>query len=318
MTKSALHKFANITKGQNCTGNDIENAKDAKYCFNAYDAERIKFCNRVAGGRDSYDVFGIEGELMYEGMATGFGSYANRFYVYANALANSSFIYRCYSSSNLFGCVSLTNKQYCILNKQYTKEEYEVLVPKIIASMNELPYVDKRGIVYKYGEFFPVELSPFAYNETIAQEHFPLTKEQVLERGYAWKDAETRSYQIDIPSENLPDHINDIDESIVGKVIGCAHNGGCNEQCTTAFKIVKEELQFYKKMNFPVPRLCPNCRHYERLKQQNPLKLWHRQCMCDKSHPQHSGKCPNEFETSYAKDRPEIVYCEQCYQAEVL
>ena len=35
-------------------------------------------------------------------------------------------------------------------------------------------------------------------------------------------------------------------------------------------------------------------------------------------HSHHKGKCPNEFETSYAPDRPEIVYCEQCYQAEVI
>ncbi len=27
--------------------------------------------------------------------------------------------------------------------------------------------------------------------------------------------------------------------------------------------------------------------------------------------------CQNEFETSYAPDRPEIVYCERCYQQEV-
>jgi len=26
---------------------------------------------------------------------------------------------------------------------------------------------------------------------------------------------------------------------------------------------------------------------------------------------------PNEFETAYAPDRPEIVYCEKCYQQEV-
>ena len=28
--------------------------------------------------------------------------------------------------------------------------------------------------------------------------------------------------------------------------------------------------------------------------------------------------CPNEFETTYSPDRPEIVYCEQCYQQEVV
>lgn len=318
MKENALHKFANITKGEYCTGNDIENAKEAVYCFNIYDAQQVKFCSRAAGARNCYDAFGVAGELMYEGVGTGFGGYANQFYAHTNALSNSLFAYRCYNSSNLFGCTSLTNKQYCVLNKQYTKESFEALVLKIIQQMKDMPYIDKKGRIYKHGEFFPTELSPYAYNETIAQEYFPLTKEQALEKGYRWKDPETRNYQIDIYSDKLPDHINDVDESIIGKVIECAHKGTCNEQCTTAFKVVQGELEFYKKMGFPVPRLCPNCRHYDRLKQKNPFKLWHRQCMCDKNHPQHSGKCPNEFETSYAPDRPEIVYCEQCYQAEVV
>ena len=46
--------------------------------------------------------------------------------------------------------------------------------------MNEMPYKDKKGNIYKYGEFFPAELSPFFYNETTAQEYFPLTKEAPL------------------------------------------------------------------------------------------------------------------------------------------
>jgi len=27
--------------------------------------------------------------------------------------------------------------------------------------------------------------------------------------------------------------------------------------------------------------------------------------------------CTNEFETPYAPDRPEIVYCEECYNKEI-
>lgn len=31
-----------------------------------------------------------------------------------------------------------------------------------------------------------------------------------------------------------------------------------------------------------------------------------------------TGRCPNEFETTYAPERKEIVYCEQCYREEVV
>jgi len=199
-----------------------------------------------------------------------------------------------------------------------------------------MPYMDQKGRVYRYGEFFPPELSPFAYNETIAQEYFPLTKEEAEAQGYRWRDPDTKNYTITKLPSALPDHIKDVNDSILKETIGCAHAappaGGCNHQCTTAFKIIPEELQFYRRMNLPLPRLCPNCRHYERLAQRNPLRLWHRQCMCDPStssgqatkyqntakHFHGDKPCPNEFETSYSPERPEIVYCEQCYNAEVV
>jgi hypothetical protein len=175
--------------------------------------------------------------------------------------------------------------------------------------MSDMPYIDSKGKIYKYGEFFPSELSPFAYNETIAQEYFPVSKEQAIQQGYKWKDKEERNYKIDIKTEDIPDNINETTEDILGKVIECAHLGNCNQQCTEAFKIIPEELAFYKRMGLSLPHLCPNCRHYERLAQRNPLKLWHRSCM--------NKDCNNKFETSYAPERPEIVYCEKCYQQEV-
>ena len=168
------------------------------------------------------------------------------------------YIYCSSGSEHLFGCVGLRNKQYCIFNKQYTKEEYEKLVPRIIAQMNEVPYRDKKGMTYRYGEFFPPELSPFAYNETIAQEYFPLTKEEALEKGYAWKDPKTLQYGITMAAEKIPDHIKDIDDSILKEIIGCAHGGQCAEGCTAAFKVIPQELKFYQTANLPLPRLCPH------------------------------------------------------------
>ena len=181
-----------------------------------------------------------------------------------------------------------------------------------------MPYLDSQGRIYKYGEFFPTDFCPFSYNETIANEYYPLTERKAREYGFKWKEKDYRDYRIEIEPEDLPDNIKDADESIVGKVIGCAHKENCNEQCTAAFKIIPDELQFYKKINVTLPRLCPNCRHFQRLAKRNPLQLWHRTCMCDKQgHSHGEDKCEVEFETSYAPDRPEIVYCEKCYQQEV-
>ncbi|MFA5750680.1 MAG: hypothetical protein WC898_00090 [Candidatus Paceibacterota bacterium] len=314
----SIHKFTHIVKSIDSDGDYISNSKNVHNCF-LVQGENLKNCWRTSGGiKDCFDVSGsIRNELIYESSVAADNSYMSKFYTHSKYLNNCHYLYLCSNSSNLFGCIGLKNKQYCILNKQYTKEEYEELVPKIIKHMNDMPYIDSKGRIYKYGEFFPPELSPFCYNETIAQEYFPLTKEEAIKQGYRWKEKEPRNYQIDINNGDIPDDINDVDESIIGKVIECKNKGNEQTGCTEAFKIIPDEYQFYKRMNLPIPRFCPNCRHYNRLKQRNPMKLWHRQCMCENESHGHKGRCKKEFETSYAPDRPEIVYCEGCYNKEV-
>jgi hypothetical protein len=313
---NSVHRFAHFINTTGCTGNNIRNARNCKFCFDVLgnNSENSKYtAHSVLGVKDSYDNYGMsKGELVYETLGIGFDSNENsdyKFSFFVRGSSDISYSINCAGSLHLFASIGLRNKSYCILNKQYTKEQYEALVPKIIKHMNDLPYIDKKGRVYKYGEFFPPELSPFCYNETIAQEYFPLTKEEALKQGYQWKEKEARNYQIDIKNEDIPDDIKEVDNTIINKVIECEHKGTCNEQCTEAFKIIEPEYQFYQRMNLPLPRLCPNCRHYHRLKQRNPLKLWHRHCM--------KKDCPNEFETSYAPERSEIVYCESCYNKEV-
>lgn len=223
------------------------------------------------------------------------------------------------SNKNCFGCIGMRNKSYCILNKQYMKEEYEALLPKIIEHMNAMPYMDKKGKSHFYGDFFPTEISQFMYNETSAQEFFPLTKEKAEAKGFPWKEQKEKNYSITIQTADLPDHIEDVSDDITSAIIGCEHAGKCSDQCATAFRIIPDELQFYKAQGLPLPHLCPNCRHYERVVNRNPNKLWHRTCMCDKTHAHHeNGACSSEFETSYSPDRLEIVYCEKCYQQEVM
>ncbi len=310
--KKQPRRFANILKSTNVTGDNVENSKNSQMIFDIYgNVENSKYLSHAMDIRDSYDGYGAgaKAEFIYEVIDTGVNAAKCFFGVLNHSCLQTHYTYMCYSSNYLFGCIGLQKRSYCILNKQYTKEEYEKILPKIIEHMNQMPYVDKKGRIYKYGEFFPTDFSPFYYNETIANEFYPLTKEEVLNNDFKWKERVEKDYKIKIKAEDLPDHIKDVDDFIVGKIIGCLHKGNCEEQCTEAFKILPEELQFYKKMNLALPRLCPNCRHYARLKQRNPLKLWHRKCM--------NVGCLNEFETSYAPERPEIVYCEKCYQKEV-
>ncbi len=329
-------KYMEGLKNFNVSGDYIFNSKNAFESYEVGSGENCKYCHflTIAPTKDAYDftMWGGGAERMYECMGAGGGEYMVRF-SYECWASNVHDLEYCWyilsSNSDLFGCIGLKKKKYCILNKEYPEQEYRELLARIRKSMAEIPYVDAQGRRYEYGEFFPSDFSPYGYNETIAQEYLPLTKNEALRQGFKWRDQEDRNYGITFASEDMPDHIKDVKETILDEVIGCTHAGKCAHQCATAFRIVPAELRFYREMNLPLPRLCPNCRHYERLGARKPGKLWQRQCGCaglssnngvysnEMEHSHGPSPCPNTFETSYAPDRPEIVYCEQCYQAEV-
>ena len=188
--------------------------------------------------------------------------------------------------------------------------------------MSAVPYTDAGGKTYRYGEFFPIELSPFAYNETIAQEYVPLAKERAQERGYPWREPDPYPHKPTMQAEDLSDDIEDASDAVLKELIGCA-------ECGKVYRIIEPELVFLRTQKIALPRKCPECRHKDRFALRNPLKLWHRACTCvgvasengvwknTAKHFHGDAHCPNEFETSYAPNRPEVVYCEQCYQSEI-
>lgn len=325
----SLHKFANQIKVVNSTGDNLEGTKNCQSCFDANGRiEDAKNCHWMAvSAKDVYDSGpGIgEGELVYESFDTGVGGSRNLFTSVVYSSNNIEYAFNCHGCSDLFGCIGLRNKKYCILNKQYSKEEYEKLIPQIKDQMKKVPFVDKRGLTYSYGEFFPAELSTFCYNETVAQDYFPISKEKAIQMGYRWRDRKVNEYETTVESGNLSDSLNDVTDSITKEIIGCENREKESNYCRGAYKITADELNLYRKLGVPLPRLCFYCRHEARLKMRNPMKLWHRQCMCDgstsspssKTHFHGEEKCEVEFETSYAPERPEIVYCEKCYQQEV-
>ncbi len=313
-------KFADILQSENVTGNHIRNARNCHECFDiANKMEQCKFTGYAFSNvSDCYDLFagGVNYETSYETMSA--GENAQRMFMSAMVWTCSNIYYSlfCHQSSNLFGCVALRNKQYCIFNKQYTKEEYEVLVPKIIEHMNVMPYQDALGRIYRFGEFFPSEISPFAYNETPAHDYYPLTEAGAKAKGFTWRTKEKSQYQVTMPLSKIPDAIQDISDSIINEVIECEDRD--NDYSPGAFRITSQELSLYKRLKIPLPRKSPNARFYERLTFRFPYKLWHRNCMCSQSNHDHSGQCKNEFQTSYAPERPETIFCESCYQKEVM
>jgi hypothetical protein len=319
-------KFYHGVQVNDSFGDYLYNGAELKNCFFVGNAQNMKHCQSVIypPNKDGMDVTSSEGtELAYETFCCGLGAHRSIGMVETANSSDSYYSINCRNVSNVFGCVALKSKNYCILNKQYTKEGYFDLLPKIKKHMEEMPYVDKQGHVYGYGEFFPTDMSSYGYNQSQAFEYFPLTEKDARKQGYRWKVPEERKYVITKKAGDLPNSIDEVEDSILQEVIQCehvennSHVSGCGIDCASAFRITKPELDFYRRMKLPLPRLCFNCRHVDKFNWRNLPKLYHRQCMCDKSNHGHDERCPKEFETSYASDRPEIVYCESCYNNEV-
>jgi hypothetical protein len=318
------NKYINGLQNTDVSGNYISHSRNVRESFLVRECENLRYCQYVQelpASKDCYDytAWGSGNQQIYECVGCGLGTNNIKFcYNVQENVHDIEYSFMCQQgSANLFGCIGLRKKEYCILNKQYSKQDYEKLVGVIKKQMDELPYTDVKGRVYKYGEFFPAEFSPFAYNETLAQENFPLAKEEATTAGFGWRDAAQRNYKITKQAGELPDHIRDAADSLSSEIIGCEHVGDCNDQCTLAFRILADELAFYRSMNLPLPRTCPNCRHFARINQRTKLQVYKRTCQCPKGHDHGETSCPNTFETAYAPAQPEIVYCESCYQQEV-
>ena len=150
----------------------------------------------------------------------------------------------------------------------------------------------------EWGEFFPEYCRPFAYNESLAQTYFPLSKDEVQKNTWEWcKEASEQSKALkSIPGATLPDNIDDIPDDILNWAIEC-------DATKKPFRVIRHELEFCRRMRLPVPRLHPDERHRRRMALRNPRKLWNREC----------AKCKDPIATSYSPERPETVYCEKCY-----
>jgi hypothetical protein len=285
----------NTLKVEHCTGNYIFESKDCRNCFEVSFCENIKHAFSVKRAKDCYDVIGHcrNSELLLENVGVGASSsrVIGSWGVEASHDVAYSFLVR--SSQYCFGSDSLRKAKYAVLNKRYTEEEYEKLRTHIIKEL-----LDKD----MYGLFLPKELAFFGYNETIGQDNMPLTKEAAIAEGFRWEeDIPAMKGQETITWERIADRIEDTPETILNEILACM-------QCRRNYRLIRSELEFYRRMLIPIPRKCWNCRFGDRICRRGPMKLFDRTC----------DHCKKPIKTNFAPDRPEIVYCESCYQREVI
>lgn len=289
--KSAHSYLASVTLNcQDVTGNYIFNSKNCFDCFQISENEDCSYNIQTTTSKDCYDMnYTEENELCYEYL----GNYRNYKALFSAICYGCSEVWYCdycTNCKNCFGCAGLQNKEYCIFNKQYSKEQYMELAGRLVKMMSE------QG---EWGEFFPVQYSPFAYNESVAQDYFPLSKDEAVSRGYRWREDDKTEFR---PSDFVPPlDIANVDNSICDKILACEVSG-------RNYKITPSELKFYKRMKVPVPRKHFIERHKARLAKRLGYELFERAC----------DKCGVAMQTTYGNKAGEqfatrIVLCEKCY-----
>jgi hypothetical protein len=314
--KNAIHRDMYNLNAEDCDGNDIKNSKNTHEAYNVLNCWDSKYLYDVLDAKDCYDLnYSLyKPEVACELISTLAMKYS-AFNMASHYCDNVFYCDQCNNSSELFGCIALNRHKYCILNKQYSEEEYKKMKVKLIGHMTKPSSPSGRAVAGagqatlgtgsltgEWGEFFPASISPWAYNETVAQEYMPITKEEALKKGFKWKEENRREFKKQ--SFVIPDSIKDVlvvsedagGTGVLDEILAC-------EKCGKNFRIIPQELKFYKERVLPIPHMCPDCRHLSRGEIRTPRKLYDRKC----------SKCGRDVKSAYESGRPEKVYCEKCY-----
>lgn len=298
--KVVPREYAFQTSNENCTGNFLVRSHNVHDAFDSDSNEDSAYTISTTNIKDSLDIeHSYHVELSLEIMAAT-NIYQNFYSFYTINSQNIFYSYLTSGSNNCFGCAGVKNQQYCILNRKYTKEKYEELAARIIEHMQ------KTG---EWGEFFPMWVSLHGYNESLAMDYFPFTQAESKKHGANWSNYEQDQGkgQSILTADQLPLSIKDTDSNVLDSVIVCEASG-------KLFRIMKQEFQFYKANNIPLPRRSSTTRYLDRLALRLPRKLWQRQCECKEIHNLHQGLCSATFASPYSLNSSETVYCENCYQ----
>jgi hypothetical protein len=289
----AVHPAIYQVQSLDSSGDLLFQTENCQHCFDIIGSKDCRYCQSVIDVKDCLDIYHVGwAELMYEchAISNGYQCFACHF-TYDNS--NSIYCDCTQNCKNVFGCCSLNQQEYCIMNKKYSKDEYNSLVPKIIEHMQNTG---------EWGEFFPMEYSPFAYNQSRAPEFIPITKEEAKSKNIRWSDYVPPAPDSNktILASNLPEMTSDIPDDVLDWAIKC-------EITSTPYQIIRKELEFYRKSGLPIPRRHPNQRYIDRISMRTPWKLFNRKC----------DKCSKEIESTHSPEKPEKIYCEKCYLKEV-
>lgn len=241
-----------IILSEKCLGNAIHESSRCKFGYLLYKhCEQVSYSSRIVSCSNIMDSYGeLASEYIYSSVTCTAGGYMIGFSAFCYpSCQRLRYCYDCLNCQDCFWCVGLKDSQFCILNKQYSKAEYELQVAKIIQDLESRSEWGKLLIQ-----------SPFWYNDTIAQDYYPLERQEALEQWFSRQDNHYDPsiwIQATIAWDHIP-NIHKVDDSILQAIILC-------KETQRPFRISKTELDFYRKHHIDLPQIHPDIRHQIRL-----------------------------------------------------
>jgi hypothetical protein len=291
LKKEAVHRENFNLRTTNSTGDYLA---DCDNCVNCFSWEKSQNCRNQLRGmktKDSIDqTFTWNTEVSGDNSGV-FGGYDIKHSSWSDA-RYSEYLDNCVEVEYCFGCVGLRKKKYCILNKQYTKEEYGRLRESIIADMKQRN---------EYGKFLPYSMGLCEYNFSTGMIYFPnTTKEEILSRGGYWLDEDMSSTD-GTSSLNIPDSIMETDAEISSQALIC-------HKTKYRFNISQDEYLFHQRKKLALPRNHFDFRTLEKIKKMAIIKAYPYKCFY----------CKKDIMAYYP---PEWGYqkiaCEDCYKQNI-
>ncbi len=182
-----VNKEAENLSSENVSGNFCvysENVENWYFCYRLQNARNAFFVGHSNGRKNVLDTICSDDPWFWDlygcsNMWSAENCYLSNCFIGTN-------LYYCYDlldCNHCIGCISLRNKSFCILNKQYLKEEWLVLANKIFSSM------EKDWILW---EAFPPSLNPLYFNDTLAYLFGDFDKDEITDEGFMWRNEEVK------------------------------------------------------------------------------------------------------------------------------
>lgn len=254
-----LDWFLNLPKGwKNINSHDVvgsavinsENVKNGYFSYNSKNGKNLILVWGIDGNENMFDVifwWARTANNLYGIMwANGENIYNSMNITWCSQIYYSYFLNKC---SHCLGCIGLQNKSYCILNKQYSKEEWEILAEKIFSQM------ENDNLLWK---FFPWYINPFYFNDTLAFLLWNFSKEEVTKAWFMWRDEKIKV--------DIPENIETIEIRNLSSFQGFDSNGNwkisplilekiIKDEKWNYYRITKHEYDFLMKYSLPLPEI---------------------------------------------------------------